>query len=132
MARPRKNTPTDGELKVLRALWKLGTATLREVRIALSEADRPSASALATTMTAMLGKGSIRIVDERRPQKFTAVLTQDRTYTSILDDIRRRVFGGSLRDLVQHALDGRKQTPEEIADLRALLDKLATPKDSKR
>lgn len=124
MPRPRKPTPTDGELKVLRVMWELGPATLRDIRDALLADERPSPSALATTITAMLGKQLIHVVDERRPQKFAAIATRERTYASIVNDVRTRVFGGSLRDLVKHALGGRKQSAAEIAALRSLLDEM--------
>ena len=122
MGRPRKTVPTDGELKVLHVMWALGPATIRDIREGLPAGERPSPPALATTMNAMIDKGIIHVINQRRPQTFAPIATRERTCSSILNDIRKRVFGGSVSDLVKHALTGRKQTPAEMAELRSLLD----------
>jgi BlaI family transcriptional regulator, penicillinase repressor len=124
MARPKKPTPTDAELKILRVMWQLGPATLRDIRDRLPDRARPSPSALADAMAAMQTKKYVRVVDERRPQKFETVLSQYQTYESIVDDLRKRIFGGSLRDLVRHAIGGKKSTPADLDELTSLVKEL--------
>lgn len=123
MGRPAASKPTDAEMEILRILWKRGDLTVRDVQDAFLAAGRsPSHSALSTTMRTMVVKGSIRLVDERRPQKFAAVASREDTYTTIAEDVTQRVFGGSIARLVRSALSGQKHSAKEIADLRKLLE----------
>ena len=124
MARPKKPTPTDAELKILRVMWLLGPATLRDIRDKLPERGRPSPPALADSMAAMQAKKYVKVVDDRRPQKFETVLSQHQTYDSIVTDLRKRIFGGSLRDLVRHAVGGKKSTPADLEELTSLVKEL--------
>jgi BlaI family transcriptional regulator, penicillinase repressor len=123
MARPTASKPTDAEMDILRILWKRGDSTVRDVQDVFIAAGRsPSYSALSTTMRTMVAKGSIRLVDERRPQKFAAVVSQQDTYTTIAEDVTHRVFGGSIARLVRSALSGQRHSAKEIANLRKLLE----------
>lgn len=124
MARPRKLTPTDGELKILQAVWQVGPGTLRDIRDAIPEADRPSVAAMAQAAILMVEKNLIRVADAKRPQKFVAVETQKRTYESLVKDLQNRVFGGSLRQLVLHALGGKKSGQKELDEVRSLIDQM--------
>lgn len=111
-------------MEILRIIWKRGDSTVRDVHDDLLAAGRAhSYSALSTTMRTMVVKGSIRLVDERRPQKFAAVASRADTYATIAEDVMHRVFGGSIAKLVRSALGGQKHhSAKEIADLRKLLE----------
>jgi predicted transcriptional regulator len=128
MGRPKKSTPTDGELKILKVMWHLGPATLRDIRDAIPDPGRPSPSALADAIAVMQPKNYVRLADERRPQKFEAVLTQEQTYQTIVRDLRKRIFGGSLRDLVRHALSGKHSAEAELDELKSLVKELGEDK----
>lgn len=136
MARPPSRKPTDAEMEILRIIWKRGNSTVRDVHDAFLAASRASSyTAIATTMRTMVDKKIIRLVDARRPQKFAAVSSQQSTYTSIVEDITRRVFGGSLSNLMRSALSGRRHSADEIAELKKLLaqfDEKAPPRDANR
>ena len=49
---------------------------------------------------------------------------EEQTQRQMVDDLLERVFGGSAMKLVMHALSGRKATPEELAQIRKLLDNI--------
>ena len=55
---------------------------------------------------------------------WTERVTQRRLVADLLD----RAFGGSGRDLVMQALSARRASPEELAEIRSLLDKLENEK----
>jgi hypothetical protein len=42
----------------------------------------------------------------------------------LVDDLVERAFGGAAAQLVLHALSGGKSSPEELNEIRGLLDKL--------
>jgi predicted transcriptional regulator len=119
-------------MQILRIMWQRGEITVRDVHDAFANTPRRSSyTALATTMRTMVDKGIIRLTDARRPQKFEAVESEETTYSSIAQDVTRRVFGGSIANLVRSALSGPRHSEKEIADLRKLLDQLDTKADAK-
>jgi predicted transcriptional regulator len=44
---------------------------------------------------------------------------------ALVDDLAAKAFGGSTASLVMHALAERPTDPEELAQIQALLDRLA-------
>ena len=119
MKDPRK--PTDAELAILRVLWTRGPSTVREVFDALGgEGAYTTALKLLQIMTE---KGLVRRDESERTHVYTAALSQDQTQQQIVGDLLDRVFDGSAAKLVLQALEARKASPGEIAEIRTLLDK---------
>jgi predicted transcriptional regulator len=118
--------PTDGELALLRILWRLGPSTVRDVLHAFNE-GRDEAAGYTTVlklMQIMHGKGLLARDDTVRPQVYRAVLGEERTRRDLLRDLLARAFGGSHKDLVLQALSDRHATDAEIAEVAALLERL--------
>ena len=123
MARPRSTRPTDGELAILNVLWHRGPSTVREVHGALAagKAGRGYTSVLKV-MQVMTDKGLLRRDEAGRSHVYRPAVPRERTQRQIVGQMLDRVFGGSARALVMHALSVRPTTPEELADIRRLID----------
>ena len=119
--------PTDAELAILRVLWRRGRGTVREVLDALN-ADRPHSPAGYTTvlklMQIMGDKGLVVRDESQRTHVYAPVAGEEQTQRRLVKDMIERVFNGSARKLVLHALSARKATPQEIAEIRSLLDEM--------
>jgi BlaI family transcriptional regulator, penicillinase repressor len=123
MARPRSIVPTSGELEILNVLWRLKVATIRDVHDELVATRSVASTTVATMMQVMLKKGLLEVVDERRPQKYRAVLGDEQTKRAAIADVLKRFFGGSRKRLMQALL--QKDVPtSERAEVRKLLDEL--------
>jgi predicted transcriptional regulator len=62
--------------------------------------------------------------DERaRTHVYQAAYTADQTQRQLVTDLLDRAFGGSAAKLVLQALASNKTSPEELAEIRKLLDK---------
>ena len=123
--RPR---PTPAELSILRVLWERGRSTVRDVQEALNR-GRPRSSPTGYTtvlklMQIMTDKGLVRRDESQRTHVYEAAATEDQTQGRLVRDLLDRAFGGSAQKLVLHALSARKASPEEIAEIRSLLDAL--------
>lgn len=116
--------PTDGELAILRVLWERGPSTVREVQQALGESVPPGYTTVLKTMQIMLAKGIVERDDSSRSHIYRARLTQDKTQRQLVHDLLERAFGGSARKLVMQALAAKQASPEELAEIRNLLDRL--------
>lgn len=114
--------PTDAELAILRILWERGACTVRQVHDALSR-ERPAAYTTALKMLQiMTEKGLVRRDESDRTHIYESRLTEEQTQRQLVRDLVDRAFGGSASKLVLQALSGRRATPEELGEIRRLIE----------
>ena len=75
-------------------------------------------------MQIMTEKGFLRPDRSVRPQIFTPIQSQKHTQRRIVRDLLDRAFSGSAGNLVLQALSAKKASPEELQEIRKLLDRL--------
>ena len=126
--------PTPAELAILRVLWRRGRSTVREVQEDLNR-DRPGDSPTGYTtvlklMQIMTDKGTVRRDESQRTHVYEAKASEEHTQRRLVKDLLDRAFGGSAQKLVLQALSARKASPQEIAEIRSLLDELERGKPS--
>ena len=125
MANPESSTahkPTASELEILRVLWTRGPSTVRDVHEALSRKKQVGYTSILKLMQIMTEKGLVRRDEAQRAHVYEAFEPAEKTKRQIAGDVLQRVFEGSARDLMVHALAGRRTSKAEIAELRRLLD----------
>jgi BlaI family penicillinase repressor len=114
--------PTDAELAILRVLWDRGASTVRQVHEALSR-ERPAGYTTALKMLQiMTEKGLVRRDDSDRTHIYQAKLTEEQTQRQLVRDLVDRAFAGSATKLVMQALSARRATPEELGEIRKLIE----------
>jgi predicted transcriptional regulator len=114
--------PTDSELGILRVLWERGPSTVREVHEALQ--DGSGYTTILKLMQIMTEKGLVVRDESQRAHVYSARATQEKTQRQLVTDLVERAFGGSPAQLAMQALSTKKTSPEELAELRRLLDSL--------
>jgi len=127
MPRTPSSQPTEVELQILRILWAKAPATAREIHNRLAELRDTNYSTTVKMLTVMLDKGLVRRDESVRPQVFRPAATQKRTQQGMLKDLIQRAYDGSVGSLVLQALASQKTSPEELAEIRHLLDELGGP-----
>ena len=116
--------PTDAELAILRVLWTTGPGTVRDVHAKLP-ADRPVGyTTVLKLLQIMTDKGLVRRDESNRTHIYRAAASEDHTQKQLVGDLLDRAFGGSARKLILHALSARKATPQELDEIRRLLDRM--------
>ena len=123
MKKPLQSRPTAGELEILRALWRLGPSTVRDVHEALRE-RRVGYTTVLKLLQIMTEKGLVKRDESQRAHVYEARVLQEQTETQLVRDLVDRAFGGSPGRLVMQALSSRRATPEERDRIRRLLDEL--------
>ena len=114
--------PTDAELSILRVLWELGPSTVRQVHDVLSR-ERPTAYTTALKLLQiMTDKGLVRRDETVRTHVYHPRLTEEQTQRQLVRDLLDRAFGGSAAKLVMQALAARRATPEELVEIRRLIE----------
>ena len=123
MPKPLPN-PTEGELAILRVLWsRSAPMTVREVHAELSLGKSTAYTTVLKMLTIMADKGLVDRDDTVRPQIYRPRQSEDRTQKQLLTDLIQRVYGGSVKALVLHAIGTRKPTAEDLDAIEKLLDR---------
>lgn len=116
--------PTKAELQILRVLWREGPLSVRSVQTLLNEAKPTGYTSVLKTMQIMADKGLVDRDDSVRPQLYRARYSEDRTQKQLLADLIQRAYGGSVKALVMHAIGTRRPSPEDLAEIEQLLDRV--------
>jgi len=124
MPRNPSSQLNDVELAILRVVWDRKSCTVREVHEALQSERKTGYTSTLKMMQVMCEKGLLRKDDSQRPQVYFPAVPEEQTQRKIVRDLVQRVFGGSARKLVMHAVRSKKIGPEELAEIRKLLDQL--------
>jgi len=118
--------PTDAELAILRVLWQLGPATVRQVHDVLtlrSGRERPTAYTTALKlMQIMTEKGLVRRDESDRTHIYHPRLTEEQTQRQLIRDLMDRAFGGSSSKLVLQALASKRASSDELVEIREMLE----------
>jgi BlaI family transcriptional regulator, penicillinase repressor len=124
MPRPVSSQPTEVELQILRVLWEQGPSTVRQIHNALSEDKETNYSTTVKMLAVMLEKEIVKRDDSVRPLVYRAARNQQATQRSMLRDLIQRAYDGSAGSLVLQALSSERATPDELAEIRRLLNEL--------
>jgi len=120
--------PTDAELAILRVLWDRGPSTVREVHEALRDSQDSGYTTVLKLLQIMTEKGLVDRDASQRAHVYVSRLGEHRTQRQLLRDLVDRAFGGSPAKLVLQALSASKASPQEMKEIRRLLDQMEDKK----
>jgi BlaI family transcriptional regulator, penicillinase repressor len=114
---------TDSELEILEILWETGSATVRQVNQNLEQKGRiVGYTTTLKMMQIMTDKGMLSRTMDARTHIYTAVIQAGAARNALIDRIANAAFGGSAMKMVLQALGNHRATPEELQEIRALID----------
>jgi predicted transcriptional regulator len=112
--------PTDAELAILRVLWRLGPATVRQVKEDFGN-DTGYTTALKL-LQIMTEKGLVTRDESQQTHVYQAALPERETQRQLLRDLMDRAFGGSAKQLVMQALSTKRASAEELGEIRKIIE----------
>ena len=125
MPRPKV---TRFELQLLEQLWKLGSASVREVQESLPEKDRPAYTTVQTIMYRLEEKKAVRRVKKiGNAHIFEPLATRKAVYRRLVDDLLD-LFGGSAAPMMAHLAESGKLSLEDIRNAERILARLEKKK----
>ena len=107
------------ELAVMSVLWRLGSATVTDVRDALEE-DLAYTSVLSALQT-LEEKGYVRHEPEGRAYRYFPTVAADRAGKSALARIRNAIFQGSAELMFAQLVSDKRISRKELERMRQLL-----------
>jgi predicted transcriptional regulator len=117
--------PTDAELAILSVLWRHGPCTVREVHEALHPSQGTGYTTVLKLMQLMAQKGLVMRDESQRSHVYRAASAEAQTQRRLVGDLMERAFAGSAKQLVLRALSVKRSSPEELEEIRTLLDQLS-------
>ena len=129
---PSLPRPTDTELSILRILWDHGPARVRTVAEELSRerGDEVGYTTALKFLQLMLEKGLVDRDESERSHRYSARHAPEQVRQKVVGSLADKLFGGATAQLALHALSDGAATPDELRQIRALLDELETSSSS--
>ncbi len=115
----------DAELQVLRALWEIGPATVRQVLDHLRARGRRLAyTTVLTFLTRLEQKGIVSSDKSSLAYVYRARVTRERVTRSRLRSLVDQLYDGAAGPLVLQLLRSESLTREEVRELQSLIEHL--------
>ena len=124
---------SDSEFEILQVLWDEGPGKVRDVLCILR--DRRHNWTYATVLTLLRRlevKGYVRADTSEFAHTFRASISRDKMLGQRLRSLANRYCGGATAPMILALVKGRKPSPEEIRQVRRVLDELEKEEDRAR
>ena len=116
--------PTKSELEILHVLWQYGPSTVRTVNEHLNEQREVNYSSTLKLMQIMETKGLLKRDTNDRSHVYRPAENPEKVQTQVVNGLRDLAFGGSTSRLVMRALGDGSATPEELEEIKRLIEKM--------
>ncbi len=115
--------PTKTELAILNIMWLISPATVRQIHEELIKNGKTSYTTTLKMLQVMHQKGLVSRNSEQKAHIYQPTLSKKETQKQMLDDLKNRLFGGSISSLVLQALGTSETTKQsELDEIKALLE----------
>ena len=116
--------PTNLELTILRVLWEEGPRSVRDIQASLNKSKPTGYTTVLKMLQIMTETGLVERDESVRPQIYRASSSRERTQREILSDLIQRVYDGSVKSLVMHALTTKRSSAKDLEAIEKLLDRV--------
>lgn len=119
----RKLSPAN--LEIMKIIWRLGEVSVNDVFEAVNSRrkDKVRRTTIQVQVNRLEEYGWLKHREVGRTHYFRAVRGRQKAERDIINDLKNQLFGGSRMELVKSLIDESDLAPEEIEELRELLDK---------
>src|SRR5580692_6672039 len=125
--RPPKSTLTGQELEIMKQVWRLESATVRQVYEALLEHRRIAYTTVMTMMNILEQKGFLKKRQDDRAYVYRPSQPQKQVIRSMVREFVNRVFNGSAEPLLVHLVEDQHLTDKDLDDIRRSIRKDVKP-----
>ena len=123
--------PTDSELELLRVLWKLGPATVRQVHESQDPAKTSGYTTTLKLMQIMTDKGLVKRNTDQRSHIYEPIVKEYETQQNLLSEFLDATYRGSASTLVLQALGQHQSSKEELKKIKEFIANLESKSNNK-
>ncbi|MBI5093368.1 MAG: BlaI/MecI/CopY family transcriptional regulator [Candidatus Hydrogenedentes bacterium] len=113
---------SDAEWEVMKVLWEKSPATANDVVERLRDATSWNPRTIKTLLNRLVGKKALGFEEDGRMYRYYPLVSEAECARAESRSFLNRVYGGALTPLIANFLQEKELSPEEIEELRRLLD----------
>jgi BlaI family transcriptional regulator, penicillinase repressor len=114
---------TGQELEIMKVIWSLESATVRQVYESLLKKRHIAYTTVMTMMNILEQKGFLTKSQEDRAYIYSPAQPQKQVVGSLVRDFLNRVFNGSAEPLLLHLVEDQKLTEKDLDEIRQTIRK---------
>lgn len=112
---------TKAEEQVMQVIWSIGQGFANEIMSAFLE-PKPAYNTVLTTVRILEKKGFVTHENFCKANRYSALISKEEYSKSSLSTLVEKFFNNSYIDLVSAFAKSEKFTPEQIAELKKIID----------
>jgi BlaI family transcriptional regulator, penicillinase repressor len=116
--RATKGSLTGQELEIMKVVWKLESATVRQVYEIQLKKRHVAYTTVMTMMKILEQKGFLKKRQEDRAYVYTPAQPQKQVVGGMVRDFINRVFNGSAEPLLLHLVEDQHLTESDLEEIR--------------
>jgi BlaI family penicillinase repressor len=116
--RPKQGILTGQELEIMKVVWQLKSATVRQVYEELLKGRKIAYTTVMTLMNILEKKGHLKKRQEERAFLYVPAKPRKQVIGSMVREFVQRVFNGSAEPLLAHLIEDEQVTEEELEEIR--------------
>lgn len=110
------------ELQIMNVVWKMGRATVHDIKETLGKGRKPAYTTIATMLRHIEAKGYIAHDVDHRTYVYRPTVSQADARKRILGDILDRLFEGSPALLMNSLVEQDRISEEELLQIEKLIE----------
>ncbi len=120
--------PSDRELDLLKVMWQLGEARVRDIHEAICPDGECAFTTVQTLVRIMCKKGLVKKRSEGRTDYYTPVYTLESAASRFVD----KLFDGAIEKFVLSMLTAEEVSADEMRDLEKMIAKARRAKEKQQ
>lgn len=115
---------TPAELRIMKILWRIGSATVGDVKnlLAAEGDDEPAYTTVMTMMKQLAEKGALAVDKARQPFVYKPAVRRDQVLTHRLLQFVHTVFDGQAGELVARLVEESQLSPDDLKRLEEKIE----------
>ncbi|MEQ1748250.1 MAG: BlaI/MecI/CopY family transcriptional regulator [Prosthecobacter sp.] len=114
---------SESEWSVMEALWERAPQTATEITRTLKPTMNWAENTVRTLLTRLVDKGALKTAEnDSGTRTYAPAVKREACVRAESDSFLQRIFGGAAKPLLVHFAQNSKLTPEEVQELKKLLD----------
>jgi BlaI family transcriptional regulator, penicillinase repressor len=112
---------TEQELEIMKIIWRLGDVTVRQVYEEILKERKIAYTTVMTMMGILEEKKFLKKTSTEKAHVYRPAQAKAQVMSRMVKDFVERVFNGSAKPLLVHLVETEQVTPEELAELTAMV-----------
>lgn len=114
---------SDAEWQVMKILWENSPQTANEIVEKLADPNNWNPRTVKTLLNRLVTKGALDFEVKGRSYLYSPAIAEKECTREARKSFLSRVYGGALQPMLAAFLEDEKLSPEEIAELKRILEK---------